>query len=126
MQETNVNYSLSEFHVQKPFLPRQHVWDLLHEVYGSTAREETPNPGNSSLFQFYMVCAIAAVKLHSQDSRGADHRTPLSFFAAAQQYRTDAELTHGILGIQNLLLLARFGAYYHMGKQYHTYDLTGS
>jgi hypothetical protein len=99
---------LNEFHVQKPFLSRQHVWNLLDDVYA-------PKCTAHALFQFYMICAVSAVKLHGR-VQGGDNCSPFNFFAAAQRYRNDVDLANGTSGIQNLLLLARFGAYHQMGQ----------
>jgi hypothetical protein len=71
-----------------------------------------------------MICAISAVPLRR---RGLDQQHPYSFFLAASTYLDKLDLSTGIDALQNLLLLARFAVYFHIGMRYRVcliYSLT--
>ncbi|RMZ28749.1 hypothetical protein D0859_07144 [Hortaea werneckii] len=102
--------SLGESHLQKPFLLESEVYQLLTRIY--------PSHGDSlasdeDRFRLLMICAIAAVRLHR---RGIVEVHPCAFFQAARKYFAKTQLLAGLASIQNLLLLARFGVYFPIGK----------
>ncbi|RMY88648.1 hypothetical protein D0861_04718 [Hortaea werneckii] len=102
--------SLGESHLQKPFLLEGEVYELLSRIY--------PSHGDSlasdeDRFRLLMICAVAAVRLHR---RGIVDVHPCAFFQAARKYFAKIPLLAGLASIQNLLLLARFGVYFPIGK----------
>lgn len=104
---------LNESHIQKPFLLARDVYTLYGRLYPGGDREVIRHE-SQDLFRLFMICAIAAVNLQRRGF-GIDH--PYSFFLAAQPHLQNMRmLDHGIDAIQNLLLLTRFGVYYHIGR----------
>jgi hypothetical protein len=60
-----------------------------------------------------MVFAISAVTSYRS---GISQEPPYGYYLAAQSYLRDIPLLGSIDAIQNLLLVARFGIYHHVGK----------
>jgi hypothetical protein len=58
-----------------------------------------------------MICAISAVYLHR---RGVATQPPYDFFLTAQDYLDRLPLLGTMESVENLLLFARFGIYYHI------------
>lgn len=87
------------------------VVSLLERIYSNTdPRENTAE----DLFNFYLICATSAVPLRR---RGHIQEHPYSFFLAARSYADAVNLLLGIPAVQSLLLLARFGVYFHTGER---------
>ncbi|KAI7423861.1 gluconolactonase [Hortaea werneckii] len=106
---------LGESHLQKPFLLEGEVYELLSRIYPSRGDSLA---SDEDRFRLLMICAIAAVRLHR---RGIVDVHPFAFFQAARKYFAKIPLLAGLASIQNLLLLARFGAC-QRGKL-HAYSL---
>ncbi|KAK3645211.1 hypothetical protein LTR56_009263 [Elasticomyces elasticus] len=100
---------LKESQWQKPFLLESEVQSLLDTVY---TRHNAPNAPAQDKFRLLMICAIAAVPLRR---RGVIDFHPYSFFLAACALTDNINILDGLDGIQNLLLIARFGVYFHTG-----------
>ncbi|KAK4502316.1 hypothetical protein PRZ48_005741 [Zasmidium cellare] len=100
---------LHESHVQKPFFMESEVVSLLERIYSHMDSDENTA---EDLFNFYLICATSAVPLRR---RGRIQEHPYSFFLAARSYADSVNLLMGIPAVQSLLLLARFGVYFHTG-----------
>lgn len=103
---------LNESHIQKPFFLARDVYTLYGRLYPGGSPELVQHE-SQDLFRLFMICAIAAVNLQR---RGFDIDHPYSFFLAAQPHLQKMKMLDGLDAIQNLLLLTRFGVYYHIGK----------
>ncbi|CAG9975010.1 unnamed protein product [Clonostachys byssicola] len=66
-----------------------------------------------------MVFAIGSITPYR---RGSSKEHPYGYFLAARRYFGAIQLTGSIDAIQNLLLLARFGMYYHIGRPFAISD----
>lgn len=64
------------------------------------------------LFRAFMILAIGSVTAH----RNGEHTYhPLGYYLSAMQYFNKDYLVGGLEGIQDILLIGRFGIYYHIG-----------
>lgn len=64
-------------------------------------------------FRLFMVFALSGVTRY-RASDSTDH--PYGYHLAAQKYMSNTPLVGSLDAIQNLLLVARFGMYHHIGK----------
>lgn len=60
-----------------------------------------------------MVFSISAVTRYRQDTSLAH---PYGYFLAAQAFLGTVPLVGSLEAVENLLLVSRFGMYYHIGK----------
>jgi len=105
--------SLAESHLQRPFLLARDLHASFARIYPLVTTHEPTQQSSQDKFRLLMVCAIATVNLQR---RGQLEQHPYSFFLAAQSYLQDTDLLNGLDAIQNLLLIARFGVYFHTGQ----------
>jgi hypothetical protein len=101
--------SINEAQWQKPFLLQADIIRMLERTY---AHNDLESADASDRFRLLMICAIATVPLRR---RGLVDLHPYSFFSAACRLADDIPLLDGIEALQNLLLIARFGVYFHIG-----------
>jgi hypothetical protein len=100
------NY-FTRFHIHHTFLLRQEVLSIFNRVYDSsiTSLEQ-------DRFRLLMVFAISATTRYRA---GIINEHPYGYFMAAENYLGRIPLIKDIDAIQNLLLVARFGMYHHIG-----------
>ncbi|PLB53674.1 hypothetical protein P170DRAFT_481666 [Aspergillus steynii IBT 23096] len=109
------NY-LNGSHVQNPFLLRRDVQQLYHLVF-ETGREcptaqERMGLSDHDMFRTFMILAIGSIPLYRT---GAHKSHPYGYFRTAMKYMDATVLSRGLESIQDLLLVVRFGIYYHIG-----------
>ncbi|THX76924.1 hypothetical protein D6D08_05204 [Aureobasidium pullulans] len=73
---------------------------------------ETQQPGPQDMFTILMIFAIAAVTMHRT---GQIREHPYGYYLSAMRHLGRIPHTAGKQGVQNLLLVARFGIYHHVG-----------
>jgi len=71
-----------------------------------------PQNSGHDYFTIYMIIAIASVTLFRE---GTHSGHPVSYYLSALGYFDVDFLGHNLRGIQDLLLIARFGIYHHIG-----------
>lgn len=110
--------SFETLHVEHPFLDSTHAWKIINSLYQPSSRQEqsttSPIRGKSQdLFQINLVLALGSVSLF----RNGDIAThPFGFFTAALQAIGHTGFSFSsIEDIENFLLIARFGLFYHIG-----------
>ncbi|KAF7191150.1 Protein STB5 [Pseudocercospora fuligena] len=96
---------IRESHTQKPFLSIEEVHAALQGAYAE-------DPVDQDRFTLLMVCAIAGVALRR---RGLISQHPYGFFLTARTLLNSINLRSGLPALKNLLLLARFAVYFHIG-----------
>lgn len=84
------------------------MYALIDRAY---AEGPSSNQDPQDFFRLYMIFAIAAVSLQREK---VATQPPYNFFIAAQYYLPSIDLLHSFDSVQNLLLFARFGIYYHI------------
>ena len=107
------NY-FTRFHVHHTFLLRSETLDAFHRVY--TVSPTLERPSAQDYFRLFMVFAIGDTTRHRAcqgDGRSAEH--PYGYYLAAEHYLAGIPLIKDAEAIQNLLLIARFGMYHHIG-----------
>lgn len=102
--------SLTGSHILNPVLIRQEVWDLYHRLFSSISGLE--NAASHDLFRAFIICAIASVIPYRT---GLHTQHPGGYYHAALQNIGSQLLTRGLDSIQDLLLIGRFGVFYHIG-----------
>ncbi|CAD0109481.1 unnamed protein product [Aureobasidium uvarum] len=91
-----------------PFLLRTHINESFDRVHNFDVQQ----PSAQDMFTVLMVYAVAAVTMHRQ-GRISEH--PYGYYLSAMRYLGRVPHSKGKEGIQNLLLVARFGVYHHVG-----------
>jgi len=107
------NY-FTRFHVHHTFLLRSEMLDVFSRVYSLSPTPERPSA--QDYFRLFMVFAISDTTRHREclaDGRSAEH--PYGYYLAAEHYLAGIPLIKDAEAIQNLLLIARFGMYHHIG-----------
>ncbi|KAL3480934.1 fungal-specific transcription factor domain-containing protein [Aspergillus californicus] len=97
---------LTGTHVLNPFLLRREIED----VYQAVFLADSPSP--HALFRAFMLLAIGSIHCFRT---GAHQWHPYGYFLAAMQHFKSDFLSRAIGSIQDLLLIARFGIYHHIG-----------
>jgi hypothetical protein len=100
------NY-FERFHIHYTFLLRQEVLRIFDRVYDATLEAS-----NQDHFRLLMVFAISATTRYRA---GISNEHPYGYFMSAEKYLGSIPLIKDIDAIQNLLLVARFGMYHHIG-----------
>jgi hypothetical protein len=100
------NY-FTRFHIHHTFLLRQEVLDNFNRVYDSSMVAS-----DQDNFRLLMVFAISAT---TRFRAGISNEHPYGYFMAAESYLGKIPLIKDVDAIQNLLLVARFGMYHHIG-----------
>jgi hypothetical protein len=103
------NY-FTRFHIHHTFLLRQEVLDIFDRIYDQSSNN-TEQPVQDR-FRLLMVFAISATTRHRA---GLSSENPYGYFMAAEACLKSMPLIKNIEAIQNLLLVARFGMYHHIG-----------
>ncbi|KNG80493.1 Zn(II)2Cys6 transcription factor [Aspergillus nomiae NRRL 13137] len=110
------NNYLNVSHVQNPFLLRRDVQRLYHSVFstGQTGpSSQIPDHlTKHDAFRTFMILAVGSVMLYRS---GAHKHHPYGYFLTALQYIDTNILSRGLDSIQDLLFVARFGIYHHIG-----------
>ncbi|KAI1393109.1 fungal-specific transcription factor domain-containing protein [Hypoxylon trugodes] len=96
--------------VQNPFLLRQDIHGLFARVFEDNTAMTTPS--NRDMFRTFMILANGSVIPH-RNKTYSQH--PFGYYLTAMQYFDPFFLSDGLEAIQNLLLICRFGIYYHIG-----------
>ncbi|THW72504.1 hypothetical protein D6D19_06454 [Aureobasidium pullulans] len=96
-------------HVMHPFLLVTHIIQSFDRIYHAP---ETQQPGPQDMFTILMIFAIAAVTMHRT---GQIREHPYGYYLSAMRHLGRIPHTAGKQGVQNLLLVARFGIYHHVG-----------
>ncbi|TLD21359.1 hypothetical protein PspLS_09268 [Pyricularia sp. CBS 133598] len=102
------NY-FARFHIHHTFLLRQDVLAIFDRVYNG-AQPQPPSP--QDYFRLLMVFSISAVARYR---KGKSSEHPYGYYLTAQEYMSQITLIGSVDAIQNLLLVCRFGQYYHIG-----------
>ncbi|PYH67803.1 Zn(II)2Cys6 transcription factor, partial [Aspergillus vadensis CBS 113365] len=111
------NSYLGASHVQNPFLLRRYVQDLYQALFPESLEDQhaRASGGRSTehqLFRAFMILAIGAIPLY----RAGKHQYhPYGYFLSALKHLEEGFLLKGLESIQDLLLVSRFGIYYHIG-----------
>jgi hypothetical protein len=103
------NY-FTRFHIHHTFLLRQEVLNLFSRIYSRSQQDGAPSAQDR--FRLLMVFAISATTRHRA---GLSTENPYGYFMAAEACLGSISLIKNIEAIQNLLLIARFGMYHHIG-----------
>ncbi|KAJ4354122.1 uncharacterized protein N0V89_005855 [Didymosphaeria variabile] len=102
------NY-FTRFHIHHTFLLRDEVLGIFNRLYSPSVE----NPiTNQDRFRLFMVFAISATTRHRA---GLSAEDPYGYFKAAEGYLVSVPLIKDLDAVQNLLLIARFGMYHHIG-----------
>lgn len=102
------NY-FTRFHIHHTFLLRHDVLDVFGRVYDQS---EPHAAMPQDYFRLLMVFAISATTMYRA---GLCSEHPYGYFIAAEKYLNNIPLVRGLHAIENLLLVARFGMYHHIG-----------
>ncbi|KAK6842308.1 hypothetical protein PG987_003168 [Apiospora arundinis] len=102
------NY-FTRFHIHHTFLLRQDVLGIFNRIYNGTPPQP---PSAQDYFRLFMVFSISAVTRYR---KGDSSEHPYGYYLAAQEYVGNIQLIGSVDAIQNLLLVCRFGMYYHIG-----------
>ncbi|KAL5356276.1 Zn(II)2Cys6 transcription factor [Aspergillus floccosus] len=111
------NSYLSGSHVQTPFLLSSYVQGLYQHIFSGNLDSQNQHPGGGQisqhqLFRAFMILAIGSIPLY----RASKHRYhPYGYFLAAMKHLEMDFLSKGLDSVQDLLLVSRFGIYYHIG-----------
>lgn len=92
-----------------PFLLVTHIEGSFDRIYRATGTEQ---PGAQDMFTILMIFAIAAVTMYRN---GKIREHPYGYYLSAMRHLGRIPYTTGKQGVQNLLLVARFGVYHHVG-----------
>ena len=95
--------------VMHPFLLVTHIDESFDRIYRATGTEQ---PGAQDMFTILMIFAIAAVTMYRN---GKIREHPYGYYLSAMRHLGRIPYTTGKQGVQNLLLVARFGVYHHIG-----------
>ncbi|KAL4898362.1 Zn(II)2Cys6 transcription factor [Aspergillus ambiguus] len=111
------NSYLNGSHVQNPFLLRRDVQGLYTSLFSEGQQSMNGCPvenriSNQALFRAFMIIAIGSVPLYRT---GKHHFHPYGYYLTAMRYLEADFLSKGLDSIQDLLLVSRFGIYYHIG-----------
>jgi len=107
------NYFI-RFHVHHAFLLRGEMLDIFTRIYSPSPTSATPSA--QDYFRLLMVFAISETTRHRAcqgAGDGAGH--PYGYYLAAETYLASIPLIKDPDAIQNLLMIARFGMYHHIG-----------
>ncbi|KAL4864295.1 hypothetical protein BDV12DRAFT_205820 [Aspergillus spectabilis] len=107
---TLFDHYLNGIHVLNPFLLRREVEDLSDRLFLSD--NDASHLSAHDLFRAFMVLAIGSIHPFR---RGSHPYHPYGYFLSAMQHSKSDILSRGIQSIQDLLLIARFGIYHHIG-----------
>ncbi|KAH8726122.1 fungal-specific transcription factor domain-containing protein [Phaeosphaeriaceae sp. PMI808] len=103
------NY-FTRFHIHHTFLLRQDVLDIFNRIYNPST--DSTNKSPQEMFRLLMVFAISSTTRYRA---GLSTEHPSGYFLAAERYLDTIPLIKDVDAIQNLLLIARFGMYHHIG-----------
>lgn len=110
------NY-FTRFHIHHTFLLRQEVLGIFYKIYGMSPPSDAPisvvrEASVQDRFRLLMVFAISATTRY-RNGLCAQH--PYGYYLTAETLLSKIPLISNIDAIQNLLLIARFGMYHHIG-----------
>ncbi|KAL2060211.1 hypothetical protein VTL71DRAFT_9606 [Oculimacula yallundae] len=97
-------------HVQNPFLMQRDIEIIFDRVYAEPS--SPPKHSKHDLFTIFMIIAVGSVIPYR---KGTHDNHPFSYYLAALDFFDPNFLGQTLRGIQDLLLVARFGIYYHIG-----------
>jgi hypothetical protein len=107
------NY-FTRFHVHHAFLLRSEMLNVFDRVYSVFPAQGKPSA--QDYFRLFMIFAISDTTRHRAcqgDSHTAEH--PYGYYLAAEKFLASIPLIKDPEAIQNLLLVARYGMYHHIG-----------
>ena len=108
--EALVENYFSRFHIHHTFLLRHEVLSMFRRLYSPMAEDDPVTVQDR--FRLLMIFAISATTRHRA---GLCSENPYGYFKAAENYLRGIPLIKDLDAIQNLLLIARFGMYHHIG-----------
>lgn len=100
------NY-FTRFHIHHTFLLRQDVLSIFDRIYDASRTSS-----DQDHFRLLMVFAISATTRYRA---GISNEHPYGYFMAAESFLGVVPLIKDLDAIQNLLVVARFGMYHHIG-----------
>ncbi|RMZ69240.1 Zn(II)2Cys6 transcription factor [Pyrenophora seminiperda CCB06] len=103
------NY-FTRFHIHHTFLLREEVLAIYHRIYTTSRLDKAPSAQDR--FRLLMVFAISSITRHRA---GLSSENLFGYFIAAGSYLGEIPLIGSVETIENLLLIARFGMYHHIG-----------
>jgi hypothetical protein len=107
------NYFI-RFHVHHSFLLCGEMLDIFNRIYSPSPTSARPSA--QDYFRLLMVFAISETTRHRAcQGAGADTGHPYGYYLAAESYLASIPLIKDPDAIQNLLIIARFGMYHHIG-----------
>ncbi|KAJ8111167.1 hypothetical protein OPT61_g6173 [Boeremia exigua] len=110
------NY-FTRFHIHHTFLLRQEVLSIFYKLYGQSPPSDAivpavTSPTTQDRFRLLMVFAISATTRYRA---GLCNQHPYGYYLAAELCLGSIPLIQDTEALQNLLLIARFGMYHHIG-----------
>lgn len=105
-----MNHSFTRFHIHHTFLLRGGVLDIFNRIYCPTL--SYARPSSQDYFRLFMVFAISSTTRYRA---GLSSEHPYGYYLAAETYLGCIPIIKDVEAIQNLLLIARFGMYHHIG-----------
>ena len=110
------NY-FTRFHIHHTFLLRQEVLKVFYKFYGQSSPSDAiipivDAPSTQDRFRLLMVFAISATTRYRA---GLCTQHPYGYYLAAESCLGSIPLIQDTEALQNLLLIARFGMYHHIG-----------
>ncbi|EFX06676.1 c6 zinc finger domain containing protein [Grosmannia clavigera kw1407] len=111
-------------HVQNPFLLRHEVEQLYVRVFSASESGDAVGQATSQdIFRTFMILAIATVVPYRL---GEHPHHPLGYYLAAMPHFGSDFLATKLESVQDLLLICRFGIFYHIGTSiWDTIQLCG-
>jgi hypothetical protein len=107
------NYFI-RFHVHHAFLLRGEILDTFSRIYAPSTRSARPSA--QDYFRLLMVFAISETTRHRAcQGMDDDAARPYGYYLAAEPYLASIPLIKDANAIQNLLMIARFCMYHHIG-----------
>ncbi|KAH7031694.1 fungal-specific transcription factor domain-containing protein [Microdochium trichocladiopsis] len=103
---------IREDHAQKPILSRAEIETLFNQIYDNSKNAPRQGLPRQTLYRACMIMALGAVKPFRHN---ACKHHPFGFYLTAMEYLDPTFLSSNLSAIQNLLLIVRFGIYFHIG-----------
>ncbi|KAF2020463.1 hypothetical protein BU24DRAFT_487082 [Aaosphaeria arxii CBS 175.79] len=113
-----VTYYFQDFHICHPFLDEEYIRSTVNMIYNEVEAYKKSSTlltrsQKHALFQFNMVVAIGSIQPYRS---GTTSLHPFGFFTAALEAHPPSKFSfNSIEEVQDLLLIANFGAYYNIG-----------
>ncbi|KAF3036895.1 hypothetical protein E8E12_001977 [Didymella heteroderae] len=110
------NY-FTRFHIHHTFLLRQEVLGIFYKMYGQSPPSDAPIPvvDEASVQDRFRLLMVFAISATTRYRNGLCTQHPYGYYLTAETLLSKIPLIKNTDAIQNLLLVARFGMYHHIG-----------